>query len=394
LHFDKMNQSRLASYLRSHRKRSGLSQREVAHLLGYLFQYLLFRRQNFIEQGQGGAQPNISQEIIRSDSFLLAPLPEQQRIAEKLEKLLANVAGCQKRLVTIPKILKRFRQSVLAAACSGRLTVEWRIQREDAPATGETNAESDDLPPGWRTICVGDVIEDLKYGTSQRCGYEKHGVPVLRIPNVTNGVIDHGDLKFAELPAKEQKQLHLLPGDMLIVRSNGSVSLVGKCALVTEKERGFSYAGYLIRIRPKQAVVSPEFLNLALSSYDVRLQIELEARSTSGVNNINSEEVRALHLSLPPLKEQKEIVQRVNGLFALADKIETRYKTIQRQVDRLPQSILAKAFRGELVHTEAQLAEREGRPYESAAQLLQRIRSLKIDKPAPQRSKSKRTKET
>jgi type I restriction enzyme S subunit len=82
------------------------------------------------------------------------------------------------------------------------------------------------------------------------------------------------------------------------------------------------------------------------------------------------------------LDEQEEIVRRVNKLFILADKIETRYKAVQQQVDHLPQSILAKAFRGELVPTEAELAEREGRSYESAEQLLQRIKYSRGTAPA------------
>jgi type I restriction enzyme S subunit len=330
----------------------------------------------------GTTRKRISRKNLEEIQVGLPPLPEQKRIVNILEMLADKVDHCNARLRTITALLKRFRQSVLASACSGRLTADWRIQRNGAPAPDETNAESDDLPLGWKAVCVSDVIDDLKYGTSQKCGYEKRGVPVLRIPNVAKGVIDHNDIKYAELPAKEQKQLHLLPGDILIVRSNGSVSFVGKCALVGEHERGFSYAGYLIRIRPNQTIVSPEFLNLALSSYDVRLQIELQARSTSGVNNINSEEVRALRLSLPPLDEQEEIVRRVNKLFILADKIETRYKAVQQQVDHLPQSILAKAFRGELVPTEAELAEREGRSYESAEQLLQRIKYSRGTAPA------------
>jgi type I restriction enzyme S subunit len=128
-------------------------------------------------------------------------------------------------------------------------------------------------------------------------------------------------------------------------------------------------------------------LNLALGSYDLRIQIELEARSTSGVNNINSEEVRALNIARPPLEEQTEIVRRVNGLFAFAQRIETRYQAAQCSVNRLSQSILAKAFRGELVPTEAEIAKSEGRPFESADQLLQRIRSLNADPHAAAKSK-------
>lgn len=322
-------------------------------------------------------QARVPAGFIEQLEIPLAPTVEQLRIVEKLEIVLTYTTSCQERLEKISTILKRFRQSVLAAACSGRLTADWRAERNGAPAFSVAGTLSGDLPLGWRNASVGEIIDDLKYGTSQKCGYDKRGVPVLRIPNVVRGLIDHSDLKYAELPAREQFQLHLLPGDILIIRSNGSVSLVGTCALVGEKERGFSYAGYLIRIRPNHAFVLPEFLNLALRSYDVRLQIELEARSTSGVNNINSDELKALQVSLPPLDEQEEIVRRVNGFLAFADRIENRYRITRHQLNRLPQSILAKAFRGELVPTEAELAEHEGRSYESAEQLLQRIRAAK-----------------
>jgi type I restriction enzyme, S subunit len=98
----------------------------------------------------------------------------------------------------------------------------------------------------------------------------------------------------------------------------------------------------------------------------VRLQIELEARSTSGVNNINSEEVQALQFSLPPPVEQEEIVRRVEALFALAGQLESRYAKAAAHVEKLTQSILAKAFRGELVPQDPN--------DEPASVLLQRIK--------------------
>jgi type I restriction enzyme S subunit len=269
----------------------------------------------------------------------IAPIQEQRHIVAKLEKVLGVVENSQKRLAKIPVLLKRLRQSVLSAACSGRLTADLRHEV----------VSSDELPESWHRMCIGDVIQDLKYGTSKKCSYTKEGVPVLRIPNVVGGIIDKEDLKYAVLSEKEYKNLSLKEGDILIIRSNGSVSLVGRGALVRDGEEGFAYAGYLIRIRPNQEVVNPKYLNYVLQSYDVRLQIELQARSTSGVNNINSNEVRALMISLPPLDEQKEIVFRVETFFALIDKIETRYKKAQAHVDKLTQSVLAKAFRGELV---------------------------------------------
>ena len=112
-----------------------------------------------------------------------------------------------------------------------------------------------------------------------------------------------------------------------------------------------------------------------MGSYDVRVQIEVPARSTSGVHNINSEEVRALRFFLPPVDEQQEIVRRVESMFKLADAVEKRVEAAKARAEKLTQAILAKAFRGELVPTEAELARREGRSYESASELLSRIKS-------------------
>ncbi|MGE5604723.1 MAG: restriction endonuclease subunit S [Bacteroidota bacterium] len=297
----------------------------------------------------GSAQQKFNKTEFRKILVPIPPLLEQQRIQQKLDNILPKVQACQERLDKIQAILKRFRQAVLAAACSGRLTEDWREKNLDVSNENIEIINNEDNPVGWKVVCIGDVIESLKYGTAHKCSYEKKGVPVLRIPNVVNGFIDQTDLKYAELSTKEFNQLRLIPGDILIIRSNGSVSLVGKSAIIREQESDFAYAGYLIRIRPNKTKIEPEFLNLSLRSYYIRLQIELEARSTSGVNNINGDEVRALRLNLPPLKEQQEIIRQAEKYLTLADKIEARCERTQTYLKKLTQSILSKAFRGELV---------------------------------------------
>ena len=308
---------------------------------------------SFANQLNQGDRPRVNFGQISSHEVPLAPLAEQKRIVAKVEKMLAKVDASRARMEKVSALLKRFRQSILAAACSGRLTADWRRGRGKA---GE-----------WEPSSVGEVVESLKYGTATKCEYAKRGVPVLRIPNVVSGRIDHSDLKYAKLPAKELQQLILVAGDVLLIRSNGSVSLVGRTAVVSRAEEDYAYAGYLIRLRPDRKKVQPAFLNLVLSSYDIRLQIEVEARSTSGVNNINSEEVRELSFQLPALPEQAEIVRRVEELFALADRLEARVEKARGQVEKLTQSILAKAFRGELVPQDPN--------DEPAEKLLARIRT-------------------
>lgn len=139
--------------------------------------------------------------------------------------------------------------------------------------------------------------------------------------------------------------------------------------MVTSKENQFAYAGYLIRLRFNSSKLSVNYINLALGTYSTRTQIELPVRSTSGVNNINSKEVCNLKIPLPPLEEQQEIVRRVESLFKVADQIEERYRKAKVYVDKLTQSILAKAFRGELVPQDPN--------DEPASKLLERIKAKK-----------------
>jgi len=297
---------------------------------------------------------HLTRESLARFKVPVPPLAEQERIVDKLDALLARVDACRGRLDRVPGILKRFRQSVLAAATSGELTREWRAER---------GIESE-----WREATLGSLLTDVRYGTSKKCEYEASKTPVLRIPNVAGGTVNHEDMKYADFDEDEMAKLALTPGDLLMIRSNGSVGLVGRTALVSEREAGFLYAGYLIRLRPNAAHASPAYLSLFLASPASRARIELTARSTTGVNNINAEEIRAFPVALPALDEQYEIARRVGELFAMADRLDGRVLSAQAIVERTTPSALAKAFRGELVPQDPN--------DESASKLLARLRTL------------------
>jgi type I restriction enzyme S subunit len=310
--------------------------------------------------GTGSTFTAISRRDIDEITIDIPPPAEQKRIVARIEELFAQVNAARARLAKVRLTLKRFRQAILAAACS----------------------EGEPLP-------LSEFVLDIKYGTAQKCTPVPIGSPVLRIPNIGDGSVRLDDLKYAKLPAKELAALRLAPGDILMIRSNGSVSLVGKPALVSEREAGFAYAGYLIRLRADRNRVLPQYLNLALQTHSVREQIEIPARSTSGVHNINSTEVLSLKINLPDLNVQRAAVRRVEALFKLADVIEKRVDAAMKSADKLTQAILAKAFRGELVPTEAELARREGRDYEPASVLLARIRSEREAKQVTPRANGK-----
>lgn len=336
----------------------------------FFLYYLSQAVQKFKYQHRGTTIAGVTRKQLSDLPIPLPPLNEQRRIVSKIEELTAHSKRAREALEEVPKLIDQFRQSVLAAAFRGDLTAEWREQNPIVDAATNLNEnfqKSSSLPSSWRMTFIGEVVESLKYGTSKKCSYETAGVPVLRIPNVSEGQIDHGDLKYAQLTDSEKKDLRLHPGDLLVIRSNGSVSLVGRSALVRDEKVDFAYAGYLIRLRPNQDLINPEFLNFCLSSHNLRLQIEIPARSTSGVHNINSKEIQKLSIPFPPFEEQAKIVQRVRFYFASIAKITQDAEIAEEFLTQLNQSILAKAFRGELVPQDPN--------DEPASVLLERIRA-------------------
>lgn len=258
------------------------------------------------------------------------PLAEQKRIADKLDTVLTRVDAVSARLARVAPILKRFRQSVLAAATSGRLTKDWRF------VSGH--------PFEWQCVALGEVARDFSYGSAAK-SLKEGAVPVLRMGNIRDGKLDWEDLVFTSDPSEISKY-ELAAGDVLFNRTN-SPDLVGKAA-VFAGERKAIYAGYLIRVRCNESLL-PAYLTFCLGSPAGRDYCWTVKSDGVSQSNINAKKLAAFKFELPPLDEQAEIVRRVETLFAFADRLEARLKSTQTATGRLTPALLAKAFRGELV---------------------------------------------
>jgi type I restriction enzyme S subunit len=215
------------------------------------------------------------------------------------------------------------------------------FQNAEAVPSGEESAA---LPSGWWWSTLGALSFEMRYGTSKRCGYSQDGVPVLRIPNVSNGRIDIEDLKRGPLNEREVEDLKLECGDLLIIRSNGSLNLVGRVAIVEECAAGMAFAGYLVRVRLSSGNVDSRFILLAMNSSDVRDQIEKPIRSTVGLKNINSSEISAIRIPIPPLSEQEAIVVKVAELNAMCERLEGALSIRDDVQVRLIESLLSRAL--------------------------------------------------
>lgn len=310
-----------------------------------------------------GLIPGLSRQHLESHQVMLPPLPEQRRIVAKLDALLARVNACRDRLDRIPKLLARFRQSVLAAACSGLLSAAWRARN------GCTEQ--------WREARAEEACESVQAGSTPAKSefMQSRGIPYLKVYNIVAQKID-----FVYRPQFVKQVTHrgalkrsiLRPGDVLM---NIVGPPLGKVAIVPDAYPEWNMNQALVLFRPGQQLLN-EFLYFQLRSGRPYSQILSETRGSAGQSNISLSQCRSMMLVVPSLAEQQEIVNRVGQFLSLADRLEARVEQARTKVDSLTQSILAKAFRGELVPTEAELAAAEGRDFESASQLLDRIRSL------------------
>jgi type I restriction enzyme S subunit len=216
----------------------------------------------------------------------------------------------------------------------------------------------------------------LEFVTSGSRGWARYytdsGPSFLRVGNLDHDSIqlDLSRVQRVSPPkGAETARTAVQPGDILI-SVTADVGMIG----LAPPSLGEAYVNQHVVIARPRAGVSPAYLAWFFASASGQAQFE-ELQRGATKKGLGLDDIRAVDVALPPLAEQHEIVRRVEALFAFADAIERRVAAAKARADRLRQSVLAKAFRGELVPTEAELARREGRSYEAAAALLERGRA-------------------
>ncbi len=324
------------------------------------------------------SQASISRAVLGEVPIVLPPLAEQRRIVAAVERILGKVTAARARLDRVPTTLKRFRQAVLAAACSGRLTADWRPNADELVILDITFSPDDapDVPVSWKWVKLSD-ISNVKGGVTKGRKLPVEGrieLPYLRVANVQDGFLNLLEVKTIPATDEDRPKYGLRVGDVLFIEG-GNREHLGRGAVWQGEIADCIHQNHIFRARINADAALPEFITLVTKSGFAREYFFANASQTVNLASINLKSLSALPLPLPPLAEQHEIVRRVAALFARADAIEAAVSAARKRVDALTQAVLAKAFRGELVPTEAALARRDNRPYEPAADLLARLRS-------------------
>ncbi len=308
----------------------------------YLFHWL--RHPAFLtyvtEVSHGVNMPRLGTEAGRHAPFVLAPWNEQKRIADKLDTVLTRVDAVNDRLARVAPILKRFRQSVLAVATSGRLTEDWRSKE------GQKDGSSDEAPAGWvRSTLVSaaqnqdnlrvPIAEVVRSG--RRGQYPYYGA---------SGVIDTIDGFTHE-------------GDFLLIGEDGA-NLLARSKPIAFRASGQIWVNNHAHVLTHSSTERLDYLAYAINAIDLSPYVTGSAQP-----KLTRKALDSIPLALPPEKEQAEIVRRVETLFAFADRLEARLKAARADAERLTPALLAKAFRGELVPQDPN--------DEPAAELLKRL---------------------
>ena len=298
--------------------------------------FYVVRSQPFVEamsqKVQGALYPAVKSTDIREFEFSLPPLAEQKQIAAQLDALLAQVDTLKARLDAIPIILKRFRQSVLSAAVSGRLTEGWRGNLEYV----------DGFPACWKSMSLSELGELSRGKSKHRPRNDsklfggKH--PFIQTGEVANcgGVIKAASNFYSDFGLAQSRLFPVGTLCITIAANIADTAILGIDACFPD-----SVVGFIPGKKKCLALYAKYFIDSNKSN------IERFAPATAQ-KNINLKILNELRLPFPNFEEQTEIVRRVEELFAFADQIEQRVHAAQARVKHLTQSILAKAFRGEL----------------------------------------------
>ncbi|MGR5498241.1 restriction endonuclease subunit S [Vibrio diabolicus] len=336
------------------------------------------------------AQNGFNKKDLGEFDFPLAPLPEQKRIVEKLDEVLAQVDTIKARLDGIPDLLKRFRQSVLASAVSGKLTEEWRGMNAVTPVNdlihscvvtdkrNNKNAEkpfrqdeiTKEIPASWtwvRLARITEVVSGVAKGSKTKS--EVVTRPYLRVANVQRGYLDLSEIKEITVPVDKAESLVLKPGDILF-NEGGDIDKLGRGWIWEGQVINCIHQNHVFRARVYSSDVEPKYISHYGNSRGKEYFLR-EGTQSVNLANINKTTLSLLPVPLPPKEEQKEIVRLVDQYFSFADTIEAQVKKAQARVDNLTQSILAKAFRGELVP--------QNDDDEPAEVLLERIAQARAD---------------
>lgn len=325
----------------------------------YIYYYFLTYI-NKLKEISKGVIPGISREDILNIDVPMPPKSIQQQVANKISILFAKLDDAKQLIEEVKATFELRRAAILEKAFSGELTLEYRNVNQcielvkPLSSSKKFTSQIDQsitstlysLPENWKWITLNNLIESMTYGSSAKTDDDSSGKAVLRMGNIQDGSLLNDNLKYLPLNHLDVKKFVLEENDILFNRTN-SYELVGKSALVTQEFEGYSFASYLIRLSLiDKEILAPYVVTFINSKIGRKMLLSMVTQQV-GQANINSQKLASLPIPSPPKNEIVEINKIIENLKA---KERKAIESLNLDVDfaNLKQSILSKAFKGEL----------------------------------------------
>ena len=296
----------------------------------YLFYFLLSQRNGFIAKGGGGAQPNISKEIIVNTFIPLPPLSEQQRIVMEIEKWFALIDQVEQGKADLQNTIKQTKSKILDLAIHGKLVPQdpndepaikllKRINPDFTPC--DNGHYTFDVPSGWITTNLGSIFNVVSAKRILKSDWKHSGVPFYRAREIAKlsiyGLVDN-ELYISEEHYNSLKEKFPVPkaSDIMI----SAVGTIGKCYIVKESDK-FYYKDASVLCLCNDYQINTKYIYHIMRSEYMLKQMYDNSKGTT-VDTITIEKAKQYILPLPPLAEQQRIVAKIEETFSIFDGIQ------------------------------------------------------------------------
>ena len=267
----------------------------------YLYYFLSSKREQFVKDGVGGAQPNISAGYLKNVQFGLIPMQQQIDIVEKLDKVEKLIALRKEQLAKLDELVKsRF------------------VELFGDPVVN---------PKSWETAPLSALIINANNGMARR-GKDADGSIVLRLVELQNGFIDYSAPNRICLNETEKKRYELVDNDFLFARVNGNPDYVGRCAVFKSIDEPVFHNDHIIRVHFDEAKINGCFMSVLLNSDYGKRQMREQIKTSAGQYTISQDGIGAIIAILPPLELQ-------NQFAAFVEQTDKSKLAIQQSLDKL-----------------------------------------------------------
>ena len=303
----------------------------------YILYFLTFKLKE-IQQKANGLIPGINREDILLQIIPLPPLSEQHRIVEKIEELLALVDDLETNKIDLQSHIKQAKSKVLEMAVRGELVPQnpedepasallERIKKEQksSKSKGKTTAHNThyeeelpfDIPENWVWCRLGEVCDFIRNGITIKQSKEARGYPITRIETISKGNIDRNRMGYANILDISSFEKYILQQYDILLSHINSPMHIGKTAIYipNDKEERIIHGMNLLCIRFKKGL-NAIYLNYFFNSKIFKNAILPYIKNAVNQASINISSIEKIIIPLPPLAEQKRIVEKIEEIFS------------------------------------------------------------------------------